>query len=83
MWNGCTNILSWFRIVSDTATFYAKQETNFNICFQEDFLYSLAVLAEWYREFGTLPTTSAALLGEKCCIWELPPESFYLGRVYL
>lgn len=78
MWNGCTNILSWFRIVSDTASFYAKQGTNFNICFQEDFLYSLSVLTEWFREFGTVPSTSAALLGAKCCIWELPPESFNL-----
>lgn len=39
MWNGCTNILSWIRIVSDTATFYAKQGTNYNICFQEDFVF--------------------------------------------
>lgn len=46
MWNGCTNVLSWFRIVSDTASFYAKQGVNFNICFQEDFLYTLAVLVE-------------------------------------
>lgn len=80
MWNGFTNILSWFRIVSDTATFYAKQGTNYNICFQEDFLYALSVLSEWYREFSTLPTTVAALLGEKCCIWELPPETFNLNE---
>lgn len=49
MWNGCTNILSWFRIshtVSDTTTFYAKQGTNYNICFQEDFLYALSTLSE-------------------------------------
>lgn len=32
MWNGRPNILSWFRIVSDTATNYAKKGTNYNIC---------------------------------------------------
>lgn len=57
IWNGCPNILSWFRIVSDTATNYAKKGTNYNICFQEDFLYGLSVLAENYRVFGTLPST--------------------------
>lgn len=80
MWNGCTNILFWARIVSDTAFFYAKQGTNYNICFQEDFLYSLSAISEWYREYGTLPQTMAAVLGEKCCIWELPPDAFTLDE---
>ncbi|CAK1591153.1 unnamed protein product [Parnassius mnemosyne] len=77
MWNGCTTILTWLRIVSDTATHYAKQGTNFNICFQEDFLYGLSVLAEWYREYRYFPTTMAIVLDKKC-IWELPPESVTL-----
>lgn len=76
MWNGCPNILSWFRIVSDTATNYAKKGTNYNICFQEDFLHGLSVLVENYRVFGTLPGTSALVIDKTCCVWELPPETF-------
>lgn len=65
-------------IVSDTATHYAKKGTNYNICFQEDFLYGLSVMAEWYREYNHFPASMALVIQEKCCVWELPPEVFTL-----
>lgn len=41
----------------DTATNYAKLD-NYNICFQEDVLYGLSVMAEWYKVSNILPTTA-------------------------
>lgn len=79
MWNGCPNILTWFTIISDTTTHYAKKGTNYNICFQEDFLYGLSVLSELYREFGHLPSSMTLVITEKCCVWKLPPEQFELA----
>lgn len=42
----------------DTATNYAKLDY-YNICFQEDVLYGLGVMAEWCKVCNILPTTIA------------------------
>ncbi|CAH0730336.1 unnamed protein product, partial [Brenthis ino] len=76
MWNGCPNVLSWLRVVSDTATLYAKKGNNYNICFQEDFLYGQAVISEWYREYGYVPPATAMIIFHKCCVWELHQRHF-------
>lgn len=76
LWNGCPKIVPWLRIVSDTATHYAKKGTNYNICFQEDVLYGLEVHGDVQRI--VLPHTMALVLEQRCCIWELPSEAFTL-----
>ncbi|KAJ2954233.1 hypothetical protein O0L34_g2478 [Tuta absoluta] len=79
MLNMNSTICSWLRVISDTALHYAKQSTNYNLCWQEIFLTGIARLANLYDEAQTLMPRYAIILSAKCCIWELPPETFELG----
>lgn len=70
MWSGCPGILSWLRVVSDTATHYAKKGTDCNICFQEDFLYRLIICALRMVQGIQLPPShhSASNRQETLCV---------------
>ncbi|CAG9822114.1 unnamed protein product [Phaedon cochleariae] len=67
-------------INSDTATKYAKQGTNYTICFQSAFLYGLSCLSQ-YKELGVNTAGEWALvLSCEDCTAEIPEELFTMSN---
>lgn len=71
---------SWVKIISDTATTYAKKGDNQNICFQSVFLYSIRVLAHIMSVDSLEPGIWGAVFKCPGCTWKIE-ESFTLNEV--
>ncbi|USL85442.1 MAG: RNA-dependent RNA polymerase [Ixodes ricinus orinovirus-like virus 1] len=78
--NSTTNIASHISICSDTATMYSKQGTNYTICFQSVFLYSLSSLAQMAHMGVNIKDRWGAVFSCSSCTSEIPHERFTLGE---
>lgn len=72
---------SWIKIVSDTATNFAKKGENYNICFQSVFLHGIQILNHiQHRDIYSNPRSWGITFTCKGCLWKIGEEDFTLDK---
>lgn len=72
---------SWIKIVSDTATMFAKKGENYNICFQSVFLHGIQVLNHHISSNDVVSTRWGLQFCCEGCTWIIGKEIFTMSEV--
>lgn len=72
---------SWVKIISDTATNFAKKGENHNICFQSVFLHGIQVLNHIHLKLPYQCSKSWGIIFScSGCLWKIGEEKFTLEK---
>lgn len=81
MANSNLNFNSWVKIISDTATNFAKKGENHNICFQSVFLHGIQVLNHIHLKLPYQCSKSWGITFScSGCLWKIGEEKFSLEK---